>query len=180
MDFWPGPLARAMTCTYNGSFSTQTRPQADRGAAVQRARRRLLFRPKDSIRRVCSDPVDLLVGDNTVTTLIRTSGRCLVLASIVTVAGCSGYDNPKQATNTEATPAVVEPATPAPTEVAAASRTTPARKLPVAALTAADQATARQALREANIKDNTVTRGATTQPGITTAEGLAMRAVLSE
>ncbi len=103
------------------------------------------------------------------TTLTRTFGRCLVLAGVVSVAGCGSYDNPKQATNSEAdaTPAVVEaqPAEASPAEVAAASRT-PARKLPVAALTAADQATARQALREANIKDNTVSRTPTTQPAV--------------
>ena len=97
------------------------------------------------------------MGDNTVTTFTRTIARFpiagfLVLAGIVTVAGCGGYDDPQQATKSETKPvadtqavADAKPADEMPTEIAAAP------KLPVGALIASDEAQAFKAIREAAI-----------------------------
>jgi len=67
--------------------------------------------------RDCSDPKNRLVGDNTVMTFTRTAARFVVLAGIVTVAGCGSYDNPKQATKTDETAvAAAQPAAEQPAE----------------------------------------------------------------
>ena len=88
------------------------------------------------------------------TTFTRTIARFpiagfLVLAGIVTVAGCGSYDNPQQATKTETKPvaetqtvADAKPKRELPTQIAAAP------KLPLAALIASDESEARRAIHE--------------------------------
>ncbi len=133
-----------------------------------------LFRPKDiSSVGDCSDLDNCLVGENTVTTFTRTTvrfpiARFLVLAGIVTVAGCGSYDDSQQASET--TPvadsqavADAKPASELPTQIAAAP---PARKLPAAAMLAETEAEARSAIREAGLADTTATRTPTTPPVI--------------
>ncbi len=92
--------------------------------------------------------------------------RFLVLAGIVTVAGCGSYDDPQQTTKSQTKPAAdtqavadAKPAAELPTEIAESK---PAPKLPVEALLATDEAQARRAIREAGLPDTTTT--ATTRP----------------
>ena len=111
------------------------------------------------------------------TTLTRTIAgspiaRFLVLAGIVTVAGCGSYDSPQQVTKSETTPvadtqvvADAKPADELPTEIAAAS--TLAQKPPAAVL-ASDEAKARRTIRETGSKDAAATRTPTTQPAEST------------
>ena len=95
------------------------------------------------------------------TTFTRTIARFpiagfLVLAGIVTVAGCGSYDDPQQATKSETKPAAVTQ-----TVADAKPAAKPAQQLPVAALIAENEADARRAIREAGLPDTTATRPAT-------------------
>jgi len=105
-------------------------------------------------------------------TMTRSSiARFLVLAGIVTVAGCGSYDNPQQSAKSETKPvaetqtvADAKPKGELPTQIAAAP------KLPVAALIAANESEARKAIRDAGLQDTAATRipTPTTQPAEST------------
>ncbi len=102
------------------------------------------------------------------TTFTRTTAcfpiaRFLVLAGVVTVAGCGSYDDSQQAGET--TPvadsqavANAKPANESPTQIAAAQ---PARKLPMAALLSETETPG-----ETNLADTAATRTPTTKPAI--------------
>ena len=102
--------------------------------------------------------------------------RFLVLAGVMTVAGCGSYDDPQQATKSESKPvadtqavADAKPAAELPTEIAAAP------KLPVAALIAETDVDARKAIRDANLPDTAVTaRTPTTRPAAAVASTLSV------
>ena len=102
--------------------------------------------------------------------------RFLVMAGIVTVAGCGSYDDPQQASKSETKPvadaqvvADAKPAAELPTEIAAAPR------LPAAALIAETDVEARKAIRDANLLDTTaVARNPTTRPAAVAASTLSV------
>ncbi|MEE8458263.1 MAG: hypothetical protein V3S08_00235, partial [Phycisphaerales bacterium] len=95
--------------------------------------------------------------------------RVLMLAGIVTVAGCGSYDDSQQATGTETTPVADANTSAEPTQIAAAP------KLPAAALIASNENDARKAIRDANLPDTTAAaRTPTTMPAEPAASTLSV------
>jgi len=109
-----------------------------------------------------------------VTTFTRTIvrfpiARVLMLAGIVTVAGCGSSDDSQQATGTGTTPVADAKTSAERTEIAAAP------KLPAAALIASNENDARKPIRDANLRDTTAAaRTPTTQPAEPAASTLSV------